>query len=79
MSGADKRLDRLYLGLTVKERALLVLQAVKEDRDADPLIAWSISLGSTLARAAITALVRAAEEMRDRGTFLVRRGPHFVP
>ena len=31
-------------------------------------------LGSTLARAAITALVRAAEEMRDRGTFSFGEG-----
>lgn len=38
----DRRIDRLYDGLTARERALFVLQAVKEDRDADPAIRWTI-------------------------------------
>ena len=35
MSNADRRLDKLYPALTARERALLVLQAMKEDRDED--------------------------------------------
>jgi hypothetical protein len=35
MSDTQRRLDKLYSALTVKERALFVLQALKEHRDED--------------------------------------------
>lgn len=38
MSATDRRLDRLYPSLTARERAVLVLQAYKEDRQPEPLI-----------------------------------------
>ena len=42
MSGGEKRLEGLYPALSAKERALLVLHAVKEDRDAEPAIRWTM-------------------------------------
>jgi hypothetical protein len=42
VSGGEKRLEALYPALSATERALLVLQAVKEDRDADPAIRWTM-------------------------------------
>ena len=41
MSAGQARLRALYGGLSAKERALLVLRAVKEDGDADPAIRWT--------------------------------------
>ena len=38
----DRRIDRLYGGLTARERALFVLHAVKEDRETDRTTVWSI-------------------------------------
>jgi hypothetical protein len=37
MTGADGRLNKMYRGLTAKERAILVLSAWKQDRDEDLL------------------------------------------
>jgi len=42
VSKGEKQLEGLYPALSAKERALLVLHAVKEDRDADPAIRWTM-------------------------------------
>ena len=38
MSGGDGRLNKLYPGLTAKERAVLVLKGWKQDTEEDPLV-----------------------------------------
>ncbi len=45
MSNADKRLDKLYPGLTARERATQVLLAFKEDRDEDPQVRRTMPRG----------------------------------
>jgi 2-methylisocitrate lyase-like PEP mutase family enzyme len=76
--------DVLYApGLTTKEEIAAVVRSV--DRPVNVLMGLAgvrlnlaelseigvkrISVGSVLSRAALTAFIRAAEEMRDNGTF----------
>lgn len=42
MSSKDNRLNRIAGSLTAKERALLVLRAWQDDRDADPQVRWTM-------------------------------------
>jgi hypothetical protein len=42
MTGADGRLNKMYRGLTAKERAILVLSAWKQDKGEDPLVRWTM-------------------------------------
>lgn len=38
MSATDRRLNKLYPALTARERAILVLQAMKEGREENPRV-----------------------------------------
>ena len=42
MTAKGGRLNKLYPGLTAKERAILVLRALKEDREEDPGWRWTM-------------------------------------